>query len=125
MSSLATRFVPGSRIGGHPESPDVGGRWLNDIANLARPAFQRLALFGLIAMDVVDFMQAVLRMPDDELGNERGDAERRQFGARGSSQIVKPPFAQARRGQLGTACVDRILELAEAFDRRAAAVGRE
>ena len=51
MRSVA---VVGLRIGGHPESPDVGGWGRDDIAKPTGPSLQRLAFFSLIAMNVVD-----------------------------------------------------------------------
>ena len=49
---------------------------------------------ALIAMNVVNCVDALLGMPEDQLGDERRDAERRQIGARGAAQIVEAPIGQ-------------------------------
>src|SRR5262249_32047285 len=71
-------------------------------------------------MDVIDFMHALLRMAEDELGDERRDAERGEISPGGSSQIVEAPI-----GQRGGARVDCVLVKAEAADSATAAGGRE
>src|SRR5262245_25803125 len=115
MSSLM-----GSRIGSHPELPDVGGWWRDDVAKPVGPLLQRLALLGLVAVNVVDLVDALLRMAEDQLGDEGRDAERRQISAGGSSQIVEAPI-----GQLGGTDVDCGLVQVEVANAAAAAGGRE
>ena len=66
--------------------------------SLIGPTLQCLAFLGLIAVNVVDLVDALLLMAEDQLGDERRDAERRQVGARGPSQIMETPI-----GQPGTA----------------------
>src|SRR5262249_48688061 len=86
--------VAGSRIGGHPKSTDVGWWRHDDVSEPVGPAFQRLAFFGLVAVNVVDLVDAFLLMADDQLGDKRRDAERGEIGARGPSQIMETPIGQ-------------------------------
>jgi hypothetical protein len=48
-------------------------------------------------MHVIDAVHALLLMADDQLGDERRDAERGEVGARGAAQIVKTPVRQPGR----------------------------
>src|SRR5262249_33387059 len=107
--------------GGHPESPDVSGRGRDDVAKPIGPAFQRLALFGLIAVNVVDLVDALLLMAEDQLSDEGRDAERGEISPGGSSQIVEAPIGQ--RG--GAAGAVSVLVKAEAREPVRAAGGRE
>src|SRR5262249_19795681 len=47
------------------QSGDISRGRLDDIANLVRPTLQCLALLGLIAIDVVNPMHALLRVAED------------------------------------------------------------
>ena len=73
---------------------DIGRWWRDDVAKPVGPALQCLALLGLIAVNVVDRVDALLLMAEDQLGDERRDAERGEIGARGPSQIVEAPIGQ-------------------------------
>src|SRR6516165_4303024 len=122
MSSLTAGsiVVVKSLIGHHTELPDVGGRWRDDVAKPVSPALQRLALLGLIGVNVVDRVDALLLMAEDQLGDEGCDAERCQIGARAAAQIVKAPI-----GQSGGSRIDCVLVKAEAANSATAAGGRE
>src|SRR5262245_25496453 len=96
MSFLTSRsvVVVGSRIGGHPDLPDIGGWWRDDVAKSAGPAVQRLALLGLVTMSIVDRLNTLLLMAEDQLGDEGRDPERGQICPGSSSQIVEAPIGQ-------------------------------
>src|SRR5262249_50297862 len=118
MRSLTTRSMVGSGIGHHTELPDVSGRRCDDVAKPVGPTLQRLALLGLIAVNVVDRVDALLLMAEGHLGDEGRDAERWQIARGGASQIVEAPI-----GQRGGAGVDCVLVKAEAANAAAAAGG--
>src|SRR5262249_34842921 len=115
---LTTRSMVGSGIGHHTELPDVSGRRCDDVAKPVGPTLQRLALLGLIAVNVVDRVDALLLMAEDQLGDEGRAAERCQVGPGGSSQM-----GEAAMGRGGGAGVDGVLERAEAANAAAAAGG--
>src|SRR5262245_57784536 len=122
VSSLTTSSVAmaGLRIGGHLESSDIGGWWRDDVAQPRRPSLQRVALFSLIAVSVVNLVHALLRMTENELGDEGRDAERGEIGPGGAAQIVETPI-----GQPGGTGVDCGLVQVEVANAAAAAGGRE
>src|SRR6476620_11357899 len=73
ISAIAILTV-GSRIGVDlAQSCDICRRRLDDRTQVERPALQRVPLFGLIAVDVVDLVDTPLLMADDEFGDERQD----------------------------------------------------
>src|SRR5262249_49815473 len=83
------------------ELHDVAFSPLGQRQHMVGPACQRGAYFALIAMPVIDRLDAALDVIDRKLGDMWRNAELAESGAHRSTQIVKRPVRQCLAGRYG------------------------